>query len=65
LQINFSGKENFISRRLCVSGDLKYGVPNLDPFFFKEVTVQQYGVSLSTRDVYVYGGKDANLQDIK
>jgi hypothetical protein len=40
-------------------------VPNLDPFFIKEVTVKQFGFTITERDVTVEGAKDADLEDIR
>jgi hypothetical protein len=51
--------------KLCVSGDRKYGVPNLHPFFVKEMSVKQFGFTLTARDMSVEGAKDADLQDIR
>jgi hypothetical protein len=50
---------------LCVSGDPKYGVPNLDPFFVKEISVKEFGIAFTLTDFTVEGAKDATLQDIK
>jgi hypothetical protein len=58
-------KETFISRRLCVSGDPKYGVPILDPFFVKQLAVKELGLAFNLSDFTVEGAKDATLQDIK
>jgi len=40
-------------------------VPNLDPFFVKEVLVKQFGFIITARDMTVEGAKDADLQDIR
>jgi hypothetical protein len=50
---------------LCVSGDRKYGVPNLDPFFVKELFIQQFGFKITARDLTVEGAKESDLQDIR
>jgi hypothetical protein len=61
----FRHRELFISTRLCVSGDRKFGLPQMDPFIVKELYVQQSGFSLIAQDLSVEGLKDADLQDIK
>ena len=40
-------------------------MPNLDPFFVKEVLVKQFGFTINVRDMTVEGAKDADLQDIR
>lgn len=55
----------FISRRLYISGDPQYGVPNLDPVFVKEISIRESGLTLTARDFTVEGAKDAVLQDIR
>jgi hypothetical protein len=65
LQINYSDKGKSLFQEGCVSGDHKYGVPNLDPFFVKEIHVERFGFTITARDMYVEGAKDAYLQDIK
>lgn len=40
-------------------------MPNLDPFFVKEVIIKQFGFTLITRDMTVEGAKDAELQDVR
>jgi len=40
-------------------------VPNLHPFFVKEMSVKQFGFTLTARDMSVEGAKDADLQDIR
>ena len=52
-------------KRLCVSGDVKYGVPNLDPFFVNEIVIEQFGFKFTVRNTTVEGAKDADLQDIR
>ena len=40
-------------------------MPNLDPFFVKEVFVKEFGFTITGRDITVKGAKDADLQDIR
>jgi hypothetical protein len=65
LKLNIQAKGRFISRMLCVSGDRKYGVPNLDPFFLKEMSAKEFGIVFNVSDMIVEGVKDATLQDVK
>jgi len=54
-----------VSKSLCLAGDPKHGVPNLDPFFVKEISMQLFGLMLTARDLTVEGAKDIELQDIR
>ena len=40
-------------------------MPNLDPFFVKEVLVKHFGFTITVRDMTAEGAKDADLQDIR
>jgi hypothetical protein len=65
LIIQAKGKVKCISRRQCVSGDRKYGVPNLDPFLIEKIGMEHAGFKVSVGDMIVEGAKDTNLQDIR
>ena len=40
-------------------------MPNLHPFFVKEMSVKQFGFAITVRDMTVEGAKDADLKDIR
>jgi hypothetical protein len=54
-----------VSRRLCISGDPKYGIPLLDPISIQEASVKDSGITIIARDFIVEGIRDAVLQDMR
>jgi hypothetical protein len=54
-----------MSRRLCISGDAKYGIPVLDPLYVQEIYVQESGINITARDIVMEGAKDAILEEFR
>lgn len=54
-----------VSRRLCISGDPKYGVPVLDPMYVPEISVQESGIKITAWNFTIEGARNATLQDFR
>lgn len=48
-----------------ISGDPKYGVPVLDPFFISELVIKESGITISAHEFTIEGAKDAILKEFR